>query len=134
MYLVDTNVLSAPRRADRDRSVARWFERHDERTLFLSVLTLGEIERGIEAVRDRDPDFAATLRAWVDTTAALFADRILPVCPDVARIWGRLSAQIGHNGVDVVIAATALHHGAVVVTRNVAHFEGTGVEVENPFG
>lgn len=133
MYLVDTNVISASRRADGDPKVARWFEQHDERALYMSVVTLGEIERGIAAVQDRDPRFAADLRDWVDRTTALFSDRILPVCPDVARIWGRLSARLKNNGVDLMIAATALHHGAIVVTRNVAHFSGTDVGVENPF-
>lgn len=133
MYLVDTNVISAARRVDREPMIARWFAQRDERELFLSVLTLGEIERGIAAVQERDPQFAAVLRAWTERTAVLFSDRVLPVCADVARIWGRLSACLGNNGVDLMIAATALHYEAIVVTRNVAHFSGTGVRVENPF-
>jgi toxin FitB len=133
MYLVDTNVISAARRIDREPMVAQWFAQRNERDLFLSVLTLGEIERGIAAVQDRDPRIAAALRAWIERTAVLFSDRVLPVCPDVARIWGRLSACLGNNGVDLMIAATALHYGAIVVTQNVAPFSGTGVHVENPF-
>lgn len=133
MYLIDTNVLSALRRPDRAPSIADWLRTKPEDQLFISVVTLGEIERGIALQEDRNPGFATDLRRWMDRTSLLFADRLLPFGTEEARIWGRLSARIGHNGADLQIAATALAHGAIVVTGNVSDFEPTGVEIENPF-
>ncbi|MDP2809570.1 MAG: type II toxin-antitoxin system VapC family toxin [Rhodocyclaceae bacterium] len=101
--------------------------------LYLSVVTLGEIERGIEKRRGQDPAFADALAAWQENMARLYADRILPVTPIIARRWGRLSAQLGHDGANLLIAATALAHGLTVVTRNTGHFEPTGAPVINPF-
>mgnify|MGYP003672681839 FL=1 len=133
MYLIDTNVLSALRRPERAPQIAVWLRTKPEERLFISVVTLGEIERGIALQENRNPDFATDLRRWIDRTSLLFADRLLPFEADAARIWGRLSARIGHNGADLQIAATALAHGAIVVTGNVSDFEPTGVEIENPF-
>lgn len=133
MYLLDTNVISAVRRPDRAPQVAAWLRGKPEAELFLSVVTLGEIERGITRQDQTNPAFAADLRAWVDRTVRLFSDRILPFDAEAARIWGRLSADIGHGGADLMIAATALARGATVVTGNVADFAPTGVRLENPF-
>lgn len=133
MYVIDTNVLSALRRPERAPQVAAWLRGKPEDSLFLSAITLGEIERGIQLQERRDPDFAADLRLWLDRTTLVFADRILEFGADDARIWGRLSAEIGHTGADLMIAATALHHGATVVTRNLDDFAPTGVSLENPF-
>lgn len=133
MYLLDTNVISAVRRPDRAPQVAAWLRGKPEAALYLSVITLGEIERGIQAQTRQNPVFAADLRAWVDRTVRLFSDRILPFDADAARIWGRLSQDLGHGGADLMIAATALARGATVVTGNVADFTPTGVPVENPF-
>lgn len=133
MYLLDTNVISAARRPDRAPQVAAWLRAQPETALFLSVITLGEIERGIRAQERGNPAFAADLRAWVDRTVRLFSDRILPFGPEDARIWGRLSQDIGHGGADLMIAATALAHGATVVTGNTADFLPTGVRLEDPF-
>lgn len=133
MYLLDTNVISAVRRADRAPQVAIWLTKKPECELFLSVITLGEIERGIRAQERQNPVFAADLRTWVDRTVRLFSDRILPFGSEDARIWGRLSQDIGHGGADLMIAATALAHGATVVTGNIEDFRPTGVMLENPF-
>ncbi len=133
MYILDTNVLSAVRRPDRAPQVAAWLRGKPEQELFLSVITLGEIERGIHLQERRDPGFAQDLRAWLDRTVLLFSDRLLPFDAEDARIWGRLSATIGHNGADLMIAASALRHGATVVTGNVSDFAPTGAAVENPF-
>ena len=133
MYLLDTNVISAVRRPDRAPQVARWLRGKAEADLFLSVITLGEIERGIRQQETRDPGFARDLRAWLDRTVLVFADRLLGFHAEEARIWGRLSAEIGHPGADLMIAATALRHGATVVTGNTADFAPTGVALENPF-
>lgn len=133
MYLLDTNVISAVRRPDRAPQVAAWLRAKPEADLFLSVITLGEIERGIRAQERQNPEFAADLRIWVDRTVRLFSDRLLPFGADEARIWGRLSQDIGHGGADLMIAATALARGATVVTGNVDGFGPTGVGIENPF-
>lgn len=133
MYILDTNVISALRRPDRAPKVAAWLRGKAEADLFLSVVTLGEIERGIARQEGRDDAFAGDLRAWLDRTVLLFSDRLISFGPDEARVWGHLSARIGHGGADLMIAATALHHGAVVVTGNVDDFTPTGVRIENPF-
>lgn len=133
MYILDTNVISAVRRPDRAPRVEAWLRGKAEQDLFLSVITLGEIERGIRQQDSRDPDFAHDLRAWLDRTMLLFSDRLLAFGAEDARIWGRLTSEIGHTGADLMIAATALHHGAVVVTGNVSDFAPTGAAIENPF-
>jgi predicted nucleic acid-binding protein len=94
LYLLDTNVLSALRRPDRAPQIADWLRAKSEDKLFISVVTLGEIERGIALQEDRNPDFANDLRGWIDRTSLLFADRLLAFGPEEARIWGRLSARI----------------------------------------
>lgn len=133
MYILDTNVISAVRRPDRAPQVAAWLRGKAEQDLFLSVITLGEVERGIRQQETRDPVFANDLRNWLDRTVLLFSDRLLAFEAEDARVWGRLSAEIGHDGVDLMIAASALRHGAIVVTGNVSDFTSTGAAVENPF-
>jgi predicted nucleic acid-binding protein len=133
MFILDTNVISAVRRPDRAPKVAAWLRGRAEQDLYLSVITLGEIERGIRQQEARDSGFARDLQAWLDRTVLLFSDRLLPFEAEDARIWGRLSAEIGHNGADLMIAASALRHGATVVTGNVSDFAPTGVALENPF-
>jgi toxin FitB len=133
MYILDTNVISAVRRPDRAPQVAAWLRGKAEQDLFLSVITLGEIERGIRQQETRDPGFACDLRAWLDRTILLFSDRLLAFEAEDARIWGRLSAEIGHTGADLMIAASALRHGGIVVTGNVSDFAPTGAALENPF-
>ena len=134
MLVLDTNVLSAMRRPERSGAVMDWLARQDETQLYLSVITLGEIERGIAMQERADPQFAQDLRDWLSRTVTLFSDRLLSFGPTEAQIWGRLSAQIGHAGADLLIAATALANDATVVTRNVADFQPTGCKIENPFG
>jgi predicted nucleic acid-binding protein len=133
MYILDTNVISAVRRPDRAPKVAAWLRGKAEQELFLSVITLGEIERGIRHQETRDPIFATDLRMWLDRTVLLFSDRLLAFEAEDARIWVRLSAEIGHNGADLMIAASALRHGAIVVTGNISDFAPTGAALENPF-
>lgn len=133
MYILDTNVISAVRRPDRAPQVAAWLRGKAEQDLFLSVITLGEIERDIRQQETRDPILAGDLRTWLDRTVLIFSDRLLAFEAEDARIWGRLSAEIGHNGADLMIAASALRHGAVVVTGNISDFAPTGAALENPF-
>ena len=133
MYILDTNVISAVRRPDRAPQVAARLRGKAEQDLYLSVITLGEIERGIRQQEKRDPGFANDLRSWLDRTVLLFSDRLLAFEAEDARIWGRLSAEIGHNGADLMIAASALRHGAIVVTGNISDFAPTGAALETPF-
>jgi predicted nucleic acid-binding protein len=133
MFLLDTVIVSELRKKRPNPGMVRWVSKQQDDQLHLSVVTLGEIERGIEKRRKADAEFAATLAAWLESLIRLYADRILPVTPSVARRWGCLSAQLGHEGADLLIAATALTYGLTVVTRNVSDFEPTGVNVINPF-
>lgn len=126
-------MISALRRPERAPQVADWLSRQNDDALFLSVITLGEIERGIALQAARNPDFASDLRAWLDKTVLLFSDRIWPFGAREARIWGDLSARLGHPGADLMIAATALAQDATVATGNVADFEPSGVPILNPF-
>lgn len=132
-YILDTNVLSAVRRADRGAKVRAWLAAQKDENLFLSVITIGEIARGIRQQERRDPTFCVELQTWLNRTQLLFSDRILPFSASDALVWGRLSADLGHNGADLMIAATALNHDATVVTGNVSDFAPTLVRVENPF-
>ena len=132
-YLLDTVVISELRKRDRDPGVVDWIASQRSSALFLSVVTIGEIENGISRQRRLNPVFADTLTDWLELTMQRYMDRILPVSVPVARRWGNLSGQLGHSGVDLLIAATALEHGLMVVTRNTRHFEPAGVGVVNPF-
>lgn len=133
MLILDTNVLSALRRPERSPNVAAWLARQDETALYLSVVTLGEIERGIARQEELNPPFARDLRDWIARTITLFGDRLLPFGPAEAQIWGRLSARIGHSGADLLIAATALAQDATVVTGNIADFQPSGCRLIDPF-
>ncbi len=133
MFLIDTVILSELRRRRRAPAVVAWFERQRTIDLFISVVSIGEIERGIARQRAADADFAGALARWLDQVLALYGERILPFDLQSARRWGRLSALLGNESADLMIAATALEHGLTVVTRNVSDFEPTGVAVLDPF-
>ena len=134
MYLLDTNVVSALRRLERNPEIGQWVGRQRTADLYLSVVTVGEIERGIAQQQRRDPAFAADLGLWLDRILRWYGNRVLALDIATARRWGQLSAALGNYSADLLIAATALQHGLTVVTRNVRDFEGTGVAVVNPFG
>jgi predicted nucleic acid-binding protein len=133
MFLLDTVILSELRRKERNPGVTRWVAEQRSSDLYLSVVTVGEIERGIVRQQSTNPQFAAELAGWLDRMLTLYHDRILGVDIATSRRWGRLSGALGHDNADLLIAATALEHGLAVVTRNVRHFEPTGVAVIDPF-
>lgn len=133
MYLVDTVTWSELRKRNPKPGVVAWLRSSDAAELFFSVMTLGELERGVVRQRVIDPAFATRLGDWLEETKALFADRTLPVTLPIALAWGRLSLRMLTAGTDLLIAATAIQHDLTVVTRNVRHFEGTGAKVLNPF-
>jgi predicted nucleic acid-binding protein len=133
MLLLDTVALSELMKSRPNPGVLTWLRRHDPSVVFVSAVTLGEIERGIERQRREDPAFAHRLEGWRDDTIDEFGERVLPVTTEIALLWGRLGGQRGHLNVDLLIAATALAHDLTVVTRNVRHFDGTGAKILNPF-
>ena len=133
-YLLDTNVLSELRRKLPDRAVLRWFAQRPSSTLYLSVLTLGEIRKGVEALADASRRLK--LLDWLETELpAFFAGRILPVDVAVADCWGRLVAHAARPlpAIDSLLAATAAQHGLILVTRNLRDTQGLGVQVVNPW-
>ncbi|SDB74959.1 type II toxin-antitoxin system VapC family toxin [Belnapia rosea] len=133
-WLIDTNVISEVRKGARCHpAVATWWANVEDRDLFLSALTLGEIRKGIEGVRPRDPAKAAALEGWLSEVADAFGPRVLGVDAAVADAWGRISAVRSVPVVDALLAATARVHGLVLVTRNVADVEGLGTRTLNPF-
>jgi predicted nucleic acid-binding protein len=132
-YLLDTSVLSELLRPKPDAKVTRWFRVTPEETLHLSVLSLGELHRGIEGAKGARKD---KLRAWLERDLReRLADRLLPVTSAVADRWGRLLAQVDHGvpGIDSLLAATALAHGLRIVTRRERDFGFPGLEVVNPW-
>ena len=132
-YLIDTVVLSELRKKKRSENVVKWFSSIRGVDIFLSVVTIGEIERGIKQQQQTNSEFSLDLTKWLDGILLNYSDRIIPVSVNIARRWGELSAKIGNSGADILIAATALEHGLSVVTRNEKHFIPTGVSVVNPF-
>ncbi len=133
MWLLDTIVVSELRKKTPDSAVISWLTTVPQERLYLSVATLSEIQRGIAQQRSKDNLFAARLQRWLDTLKKNYADRILLITPEIACQWGELTAAAGHDGVDVIIAATAMQHGLTVVTRNERHFRPFGVAVHNPY-
>ena len=133
-YLLDTNVMAEVRKGDRcDRRVARWFDSVSSHELFVSALVLGEIRKGIEAVRPRDPVKAAAIERWLGRLEADHADRIVPIDPAIADEWGRMAARRPLSVVDGLLAATAKARDLVLVTRNATDVAGTGCRVLNPW-
>lgn len=134
-YLLDTNILSEVRKGDRAHpKVRQWFEKVEDKNLHLSVLVLGEIRRGIERLRSKDPKQAYLLEDWLTGLEREFSDRILGIDIQIAECWGRISAYQPTSTTDGLLAATAITHGMVLVTRNVRHVAHTGVRTLNPFG
>jgi hypothetical protein len=133
-YLIDTNIISELRKGGRANGrVLRWYESIADSDIYLSVLVLGEIRRGIERARGRDAAQAAVLERWLREIRDAFGERVLPVSQTVADEWGRMNAARPLPAVDSLLAATAKVHGLTLVTRNVADVAGTGAKCLNPF-
>jgi toxin FitB len=133
-YLVDTNVISELRKGKRaDAAVRAWFAAVEDEDVFLSVLTVGELRRGVERIRRRDPDGAGRLDRWLARVVETHRDRMVPVDRLVAEEWGRMNVPDPVPVVDGLLAATAIAAGMTLVTRNVADVERTGVDFLDPF-
>lgn len=133
MWLLDTMVISELRKRTPDTNVVSWLSMVGDKSLFLSVVTISEIQRGIALQGSKDAPFAERLQSWLDELLRNYGDRVLPVTTEIACCWGNLTAKIGHDGADVIIAATALKHGLSVVSRNEKHFSPFSVPVFNPY-
>jgi hypothetical protein len=133
-YLIDTNIISEIRKNLRcDRNVAAWYASIKDEELYLSVLVAGEIRKGIELARPRDPAKAIGLERWLKAVDAAFGDRFLPIDRAVTEEWGCMSAQRPIPVIDGLLAATAKVHGMTLVTRNDADVAELGAQVLNPF-
>ncbi|MBB5784088.1 type II toxin-antitoxin system VapC family toxin [Nonomuraea jabiensis] len=132
-YILDTNVISEVRKPHGNSQVKEWVDASLGPTLYLSVLSIGEIRWGIEQRRKTDPQQALVLEKWLARLFQSFGDRIIPITTDVTEEWGRMRCVRPLPFSDALIAATAKVHGWSVVTRNVKDFTDTGVTVINPF-
>lgn len=133
-FLIDTNVISEVRKGARcDANVAAWYAAIEDDDLYLSVLVLGEIRRGIERAHATEPAKASALEQWLSVVSRSFGNRILPVDQRVAEEWGRMRAKRSAPVIDALLAATARVHDLTLATRNTADVAGLGAEVVNPF-
>ena len=137
MYLLDTNIVSELRKKERaNPGVTCFFSELAQQDVqaYISVITVGELRRGVELIRHRgDLTQAGMLETWLHTLVEDYADNILDFGTEEAQVWGRLRVPHDQNALDKQIAATALTYGFTLVTRNVRDFAGTGVTLHNPF-
>lgn len=131
MYLLDTNIVSEARRGT--LQAVSWLRSVDPLSVHLSVLTLGEIMRGIALKQKSDPRAASHLAEWLRKLRNDHSDRILPVTDQISVEWGRIAAIRPRGDIDGLLAATAIIHDMILVTRNVKDFDDTGVSVVNPW-
>jgi predicted nucleic acid-binding protein len=132
-YLLDTNVLSETRRKKADAGVIAFLQNCEALSLYISVLTLGELRKGVAKKMREDHEMARQLAGWVEGLELSFADRILEIDAKVARLWGDWSAERPRPVVDTLLAATAAAHGLTLVTRNLRDVEGLPVKLLNPW-
>jgi len=133
-FLLDTNVLSELRKGRRaDSAVRRWAVSTAAATHKISVLSLGEIRKGIETIGRRAPDQAEVLASWLDRLHDDYGDDLLAISPGIADRWGRLNAVRTLPVIDGLLAATAMEHDLILATRNTSDFQDTGVSLTNPF-
>jgi toxin FitB len=131
MYLVDTSVLSEARRGSKEAWI--WLRSIDPATIYLSVITLGEVMKGIALKLRTDARAAAALTTWLEQLRHDHSDRILPITDHIALEWGRLAAEQPRGMADGLIAATAAVHSKIIVTRNVEDFCDVGIPVIDPW-
>lgn len=132
-YLLDTNVLSETRKRKANLGVMAFLDATDSASLYLSVLTIGELRKGVAAKRRTEPAAAKALAAWVEGLEFGFADHILGIDAATACLWGDWSAERSRPVVDTLLAATAAQHSLTLVTRNIRDVQGLPVKVHNPW-
>ena len=131
-YLLDTNIISETMKKRPDDRILRFFDRTESSHLYMSVLSLGELRKGVFLRARTDPSGAEAVGAWVDGLEFSFADRILGIDAGVSRIWGELSSQRSRPVIDTLLAATAIHQNLTLVTRNVRDVHDIPVHLFNP--
>lgn len=132
MYLLDTNVISELRKPKPHGAVVAWVQSIEDKDLFLSAVTIGEIQAGIEITREQDNAKAQHIEQWLDLVASSY--NVLPMTADIFRTWAKLMHRTSDTLYeDAMIAATAKRHNLIVATRNIADFKGFGVRLLNPF-
>ena len=133
-FLLDTSVVSELRKGNRaDAGVRTWFDEHSTDQLWLSVLVIGELRRGVELLRRRDKRAGKRLSDWLTTITTEYGDRIIPITTEVCERWAMLDVPDPVPVIDGLLAATALERDLVLVTRNTVDVERTGVALVNPF-
>jgi toxin FitB len=133
-HLIDTNIISEVRKGEKCvPHVAEWYESIADADIYLSVLVVGEIRRGIERARPNTPAQASALEKWLTEVVRSFAQRILPIDQAVADEWGRMSAKRSLSTIGALLAATAKVNGMTLATRNISDVVNLGVPVVNPF-
>lgn len=132
-YLLNTNVVSELRRTRGNANVQKWFHSIASEDLYLSVIVLAELRRGVERIRRRDVIQASRLEAWLTRVKAAFDGRILPITVPIAEEWGRINVPDPLPILDGLIAATARVHGLTLVTRNVSDLQRTSVSLLDPW-
>lgn len=137
MYLVDTDVISEARKGVKANSGVKQFFSNVSKSgtpIYISVITFGELRRGVEIIRHRGDEAQATkLERWLARIREDYAAAVLDFDEEMAQVWGKLRVPHHENALDKQIAATALIHDLIIVTRNTAHFEPTGARLLNPF-
>jgi predicted nucleic acid-binding protein len=133
-FLLDTNVVSELRKGARaDAGVQAWFDEHTSDQLWLSVLVVGELRRGVELLRRRDKRAGKRLSDWLGTITTEYGDRIIPITTEVCERWAMLNVPDPLPVIDGLLAATALERDLTLVTRNTVDVERTGAALVNPF-
>lgn len=135
-FLLDTNIISEPKQKRPSKRVLEWLDAQDESKLFLSVLTVGEIKKGITRLESSKKK--ATLEKWLEQLRMRFSRRILPLSEKTFLVWGKMSGEFERKGTvrpafDSLLEATALEHEMILVTRNVKNFQDSQVTILNPW-